>query len=278
MKQKTIIIAKPNLTEEEIRLSRRFLTESHRFSAKQWSQIRQLNYKLAGWRVLFQNKRYTFKKFYRTFINGTYAYPLLKALPKLTDIAKEGLKLQARAARKIVEWLRIHGIQEGKVDNAEYLVIYCLYQWGAFARGYIFEANILRDLQNSGVSYIPHDPILERYTRYDLFIPKLGYGDIKMSLYFLQNFTARAPKADFYITRIYNLSKRKNVLAVFLNQWSWSRIPSNEIETVRVFSISNIPKQWPKVVQIRIDNLDWFVIEYESWKHLLRKRQETEHE
>ena len=273
MTQKTIIIAKPNLTKEEIALSRRFLTESHYFSAKQSRQVRQVNDKLAGWGVLFKGNRYTFKEFYRTFINGTYAYPLLNALPQLTDIAKEGLKVQARAARKIVQWLRANEIERGQVAEAEYLVIYCLYQWGAFARGYIFEATILRDLQDSGVSFTPHDPILQRYARYDLHIPTLGYGDIKMSLYFLENFTARSPKANFYITRIYSRSRRQHVLAVFLNQWSWRRLQATGYETVQVSSISNVIQQWPKVVQLRIDNLDWFVIEYKTWKDFLCQKQ-----
>lgn len=279
MTQQSIIISKPNLTPAEIALSRRYLSKFRLFSGQEWRQLRQLNNKLAHCKVVFKNKHYTFRQFYRTFINGSYAYPFLKALPQLTNIAKEGVKLQAIYARKIVGWLRSNGVQRGQIPNAEYLIIYCVSQWGAFARGYIFEAAILRDLQDSGVFIIPHDPFVERYSAYDFKIQNQGYGDIKTSLYFLDDFTTSTPKADFYVTRLYNQSKQQPLRVVFLDEWSWSRLQTTgtmsekAVEVRSIAQISQVIVLPPKIVQIRVRHLLWFVIEYEKWKDLLRQIQ-----
>lgn len=274
---RTVVIIKPNLTEAEIVLSRRFFTDSHFFSAQEWRQLRQLNRKLLKCQVIFDNQRYTFKQFYRTFINGTFAYPFLRALPNLTDIPKDGVKLQASVARQMSQWLRANGIQVGKVLYAEYLTIYCLSQWGAFAQGYIFEATILRDLQNSGISVISHDLVTERYTFYDLHIPRLGYGDIKTSLYFLDDFVSDVERVNFYITRFYH--RRQYLPAVFLTELGWHRLQSsakiNE-QPVIVRTIPNAIQQWPKVTQIRMKHLLWFVIQYERWKSILLQMQQGE--
>lgn len=274
---RTVVIVKPNLTEAEIVLSRRFFTDSHFFSAQEWRQLRQLNKKLLNCKVQVDNQRYTFKQFYKTFINGTFAYPFLRALPNLTDIAKEGIKLQASVARKISQWLRTNGVQVGNVLYAEYLILYCLSQWSAFAQGYIFEATILRDLQQSGINFISHDLIIERYAFYDLRILGQGYGDIKTSLYFLDDFVSNVVRVNFYITRFYN--RRQYLRVVFLTESGWHRLQSSakiSEEPVIVRSIPKVIQVWPKVVQIRIKHLLWFVIEYERWKSLLRQIQQGE--
>jgi hypothetical protein len=67
----------------------------------------------------------------------------------------------------------------GRIPHAEYLIIYCLAEWGAFARGYLFETMILRELQSSGILTQAHHPVMERFSPYDLYVLGLGYGDIK---------------------------------------------------------------------------------------------------
>ncbi len=134
---RTVTIPKPDLTAHEITILRRYLTESHLFSGREWRELRQVIDKLASCEVQFGAHRYHFAQFYRVFINGTYAYPFLTKLADLSDIEQEGLKLQARVARQIWEWLRLNGIQPGLAPHAEYLVAFCLYRWGAFTRGHV---------------------------------------------------------------------------------------------------------------------------------------------
>ena len=135
-----------------------------------------------------------------------------------------------------------------------------------------------------GVFIIPHDPFVERYSPYDFRIPSQGYGDIKTSLYFLDDFTTSTPKADFYVTRLYNQSKRQSLRVVFLDEWSWDRLQATGTiseEAVQVPSISQISQvivQPPKIVQIRVRHLLWFVIEYEKWKDLLRQIQKEQND
>ncbi len=223
---KTVTIPKPDLVVQEIKILRRYLTESHLFSGREWRELRQVIDKLAGCEVQFGAQRYRFAQFYRAFINGTYAYPFLAELAELSDVEQKGLKLQARVARQIWEWLRLNGIQPGPVPHAEYLVAFCLYQWGAFARGYVFETAILHDLQRACVEMTPHDPTVERFAPYDLYVPGLGYGDVKTSGYFLDDLTADTPTANFYVTRLYVPKSRRNQRAVFVTPRAWDHLRS----------------------------------------------------
>ncbi len=254
---------------------RRYLTESHLFSGKEWQTLRRVIDKLAQSEVQFGTQRYHFAQFYRTFINGTYAYPFLKRLARLTKIEQEGLKEQAQVARQIWNWLRANGIQTERVANAEYLIIYCMYQWGAFARGYIFETAILRDLQQAGIIVAAHDPISERFAPYDVYIPSLGYGDIKTSGYFLDDFVADTPTADFYITRIYTPKAQEHRRIVFLTAPTWERLqsaPTQYQETVGASLAA--AASLSRAILVRIEYLHWVVLEYNMWKQLVRLIQE----
>ncbi len=269
----TVTIPKPDLTTQEITILRRYLTESHRFSGQEWRELRQIMDRLAGCEVQFGTQRYRFARFYRMFINGTYAYPFLA---ELSNVEQEGLKLQARVARQIWEWLHLNGIQPGQVPHAEYLVAFCLYQWGAFARGHIFEATVLRDLQRADVEMTPHDPTIERFAPYDLYIPGLGYGDIKTSGYFLDDLTADAPTADFYVTRLYMHKSRRYQRAVFVTPRAWRRLcgEDEESQEIGVTSLPAAADHFPQVTRVRIEHLTWVVVEYGMWKRILLQKQQ----
>jgi hypothetical protein len=275
---RTVVIPKPDLTAHETTILRRYLTESHLFSGQEWRELRQIIDKLAGCEVQFGTQRYRFAQFYRAFVNGTYAYPFLAELAGLSDVEQEGLKLQARVARQIWEWLRLNGIQPSQVPHAEYLVAFCLHQWGAFARGHIFEALVLRDLQHAGVEMTPHDPIVERFAPYDLYVPGLGYGDIKTSGYFLDDLTADAPTADFYVTRLYVPKSRRYQRAVFVRPRTWRRLWSQNKRSREIF-VTSLPAavdHFPQVTRVQIEHLTWVVVEYETWKRILLQKQQEE--
>jgi len=273
---KTVTILKPDLIVQEIKLLRRYLIESHLFSGQEWRVLRRVIDKLACCEVQFGAQRYRFAQFYRAFINGTYAYPFLAELAELSDVEQEGLKLQARVARQIWEWLRLNGIQPGLVPHAEYLVAFCLYQWGAFARGHVFETAILCDLQRAGVEMTPHDPTIERFTPYDLYVPGLGYGDVKTSGYFLDDLTADAPVADFYVTRLYVPKSGQYQRAVFVMPCAWDRLRGKHEESPEIVAMS-LPAaadRFPQVSRVRIEHLTWVVVEYETWKRILLQKQQ----
>jgi len=266
----------PDLHPAEIALLRRYLTESHLFSGREWQALRQILDKLTGCEVQFGTKRYLFTQFYNTFINGTYAYPFLSELANLTDIEPEGHKLQARVARQIWEWLRLNGVQHGQVPHAEYLVTFCLYRWGAFARGHVFEFTILRDLEQAGIEITSHDPTTERYAPYDLYVPGLGYGDVKTSVYFLDELTLDAPPASFYITRLYGTRSRVHQRVVLVPHQSWPDLwrEQEAPHEVAASSFADAAARFPQVSRVQLGHLTWIVVEYETWKQIMLRWQQ----
>jgi hypothetical protein len=275
---RNVSIDKPELSPFEIALLRRYLAESHLFSGQEWRDLRQIVDRLASCEVQFGTKQYRFTQFYRTFIDGTYARPFLAELVKLIDVNQGGQKLQARIARQIWEWLRLNGVQPGQVLHAEYLVVYCLYRWGAFARGHVFEVTIVRDLLRAGIKLIAHDPATERFAPYDLEVPELGYGDVKTSVYFLDELTANTPSADFYVTRLYVSQSREHRRVVFATPQCWSRLWSAR-EAPRegvVPSLAEAVANLPRVSKVQLEHLSWFVVEYEAWKQSLLQWQQED--
>jgi hypothetical protein len=89
-------------------------------------------------------------------------------------------------------------------SHCRLLFIYCLYWWAAFARGYILEVVIFRDLTASGIQFVAHNLVRreERFTSYDLFLLDLR-GDIKYTTYFLAADRFSLLNSDFFITRWY---------------------------------------------------------------------------
>ncbi len=271
---RNIVITQPDLTAQEVVLLRRYLTESHQFSGAEWRELRRAIDKLANCEVQFGAQRYRFAQFYRAFINGTYAYPFIAELAQLANVELSGLQLQARVARQVWEWLLLNGIRPGQTPHAEYLVIFCLHQWGAFARGYIFEVAVLQDLQRAGIAMTPHDPSRERFAPYDLSIPELGYGDIKTSGYFLDDLTADAPTADFYITRLYAPQLQQYQRVVFVTPQAWQRIQTSDEQggEIEVTFLSEAAQHFPRVTRVEIARRAWIVVEYEVWKRILLQK------
>jgi hypothetical protein len=262
MGQEVTISLTIELTAEETTVLRRYLASSVHFSEHEWRTLRTAIDNLSICEVDFNGRRYTFQRFYATFINGTYARPFLRQLPGTKELAQEGATLQATIARKILSWLKANGVQPATVPKAEFLIIFCLYWWAAFARGYLFEQVVIRDLQASDVQYQAHTPTKgqERYTQYDLFIPGMGNGDIKASLYFLDDL--REPVADFYITQLYDPPQRQMQRIVFLAPLAWALLNGTPISATLAFA----PQIFPKPVLVTILNKAWVVVQYNVWK------------
>ena len=86
-------------------------------------------------------------------------------LYRMGNIHTEGERLRAAVARDIVQWLKANGLDAARIEGAEFLLIFSLYWWASFCRGYMFELIVFRDLEAFGIQFIPHDPRLreERY-------------------------------------------------------------------------------------------------------------------
>ena len=144
MGQEVTISLTIELTAEETTVLRRYLASSVHFSEHEWRTLRTAIDNLSICEVDFNGRRYTFQRFYATFINGTYARPFLRQLPGTKELAQEGATLQATIARKILSWLKANGVQPATVPKSEFLIIFCLYWWAAFARGYLFEQVVIQ--------------------------------------------------------------------------------------------------------------------------------------
>jgi hypothetical protein len=109
----------PELTSSGITILRRYLAQSNQFTDREWQQVRTAIDLLARSIVLYGNRRYSFERFYATFINGTYARPFLAQLQSVDNLQQHGVALQAESARKIVTWLFASGISPRLVPGAD---------------------------------------------------------------------------------------------------------------------------------------------------------------
>ena len=259
------------LKQSDGELLARFLGEKHRLSRQEWQTLRSVIDQLARCQVEFQNQRLTFKLFYERMVDRPYAPPFLQQLYNLTDVMSEGHRLRAATARKIVQWLREVGFVDTQTNYASYLVAYCLYWWGAFARGYIFELAIFRDLEASGIDFEPHDPRLlsERYAKHDLMIGNWK-GDVKLSFYFLSE--REAPPLDFYISRLYNQYRRAYQIVVLMEMSSWKQINGHTFPRRLKLALSVLHHP----IRLHLGEEVWVLSLFEDWKQRIKKWQGAE--
>ncbi|MEZ4870220.1 MAG: hypothetical protein R3C14_53315 [Caldilineaceae bacterium] len=270
MTREVFIEVKEELSNTGLAILRRYLADAIRLTEAEWRQLRAVIHQLSQSEVNFDGRRYTFRRFYATFINGTYARPFLRQIQTMEQLQTEGSALQAAMARKIVTWLISSGLAPTQISHADLLLVYCLYWWASFARGYLFEQVIIRDLRASKVHFEAHEVTYgqERYTQFDLQIAGMGMGDIKASLYFLDDFPE--PPADFYIMQLFDDNQRRLRQIVFLLPVHWEQI-DGEPQTA---TIKDAPSIFPRPVVLKISGKEWIVAAYEVWKERLLRWQQ----
>ena len=166
--------------------------------------------------------RYSFRALYLEVVDRRMADDYIRGLLALDQVKKESPALWSLYARQVVAECQGRGWRSADFSGARILTSYLLYWWGAFARGYAFEVEIFRDLQNSGIEFQAHD-LLDRQARYslsDLSVSGMA-GDIKTSVYFVQ--VATPLQHDFYIVRLF-VQGRPYTLAVMLQPLTWDEI------------------------------------------------------
>lgn len=98
-----------------------------------------------------------FPAVYYRYVDKPYADTFIHTLLNADEVEASGVQAWAQVARDIPQQLHQAGLAPSDYPAARLLVAYCLYWWYAFAYGYIFEVEILRDLTQNGIQFTAHD-------------------------------------------------------------------------------------------------------------------------
>jgi len=216
--------------------------------------------------VIVDGKEQRFRQFYSERIDAQYADPFLARLVTLTDAEEEGRRAQAAVAQEIGRLL--DGAEGFSRDNNDcrLLLVYCLYWWAAFARGYIFEVIIFRDLAASGLQFVAHDLTRreERFASYDLLLLGLR-GDIKHTTYFLTADCLSLLGSDFFITRWYLGREWLRVAILRETAWAVLSLPPCDDQR-RMATLDEVELILPGASVFLIDRLALTALGYDQWK------------
>ena len=131
----------------------------------------------------------------------------------------------------------------------------------------------MRDLMADEIKFQMHDirSQAERYSPADLVVLKM-LGDIKTSVYFLQDPLSKGLSSDFYITRLYEKG-RDRTLVVFQKPDAWDVIDGG---ATRPGTLETILDLLPTPVEIKRHGIMLIVVDYETWKQMVRQKQSGE--
>lgn len=255
------------LSEHDAALSE-YLRGAGRLTRAQWQSLREAIDLMAHSIVTFQERDYTFTRFYETFIDQQFAESFLQALVVTSDVAQDAPRLQAATARQIVQWVQQQDFyQKGQIES-RWLLTFCLYWWSAFAVGYAFEVEIFRDLRAEGIQFFAHDITNreERLSPFDLTVLGLR-GDVKYSTWFLTVENARLAGLDFFITRLYDESGAGWLRVVLLTPLAQKLIGDATTPATAMETVPELPATVTAgAAQLRL-------IRYEDWKARVRFKQ-----
>lgn len=245
-----------------------YLQDDRKLSTDQWRLLYEaINY-LDHSEVEIAKERFTFRQLYHRHIDTVYADAYLGQLLNLADLATQAAPLAATFARKIAPTLEQQQLLLRNAPQSYLLFAYCVYWWQSFTRGYTFEVEIMRDLAASQITFTMHDILnqVERYSQADLIVLDL-LGDIKTSTYFLQEQADDPLANDFYITRLYEKGHAKT-LVVFQKRLAWLRIGG---QRPTWGNLNNVLNLLPQPVQLEHAGAMLIVIDYETWKTMVRR-------
>jgi len=218
------IVLPTTFTECHRRAVEQYIQDAH-LTPDGWRDVLEALDLLGQARVQVGDETRTFAAIYHTVIEEPHASDFLSRLLRLADPEREGVSLKAVYARTITDrLLRSHWYDPG-AHHSLYLRAYCIFWWDSFAKGYIFEVAVYRDLKATGVAFVAHaitDP-KQRRLSFDLLVS--GWrGDVKTSPYFLVTVRTRVLRHDFYITRLYNRARQHRIWAVIMQSEVWAAI------------------------------------------------------
>jgi len=213
--------------------------------------------------VAWAGQTATFREFYRRVVDEPYAMRLLTTIHHADDVETVGRQLTIALGREILAELQQLGPEEPQTLPEQLLFAYCLYWWRSFAKGYILQFAVYRDLTSSGVQFDGIDPLNpeQRYAPNDLIVS--GWrGDIKASMYFVH--TARGARLmhDFYIVRIFDSNSRIYRWAALLKEVIWKAINGEPTPG----DWDEVPRMWPQPVRVMVHNQSLVIVPYDLWK------------
>ncbi len=268
------IILSPKLTPQHRSVVMKYFTRQGELTGSEAAIALQAFNLLAKSRVTRHGETRTFAAVYEQLIDRAYADDFIErilSLPEPEQAQADALK--AAIARQILPRFKAKGLYRPDVPESAYLLAYAYWWWDAFAKGYIFEVQIIHDLAQSGVKFIAHDirSRAERLSPADLIV--LGrLGDIKHSTYFLLPLRVGSLKHDFYIVRLYHSIWRRIVRAVILRESMWREINGEPLPG----ELRQVAELFPAAVRIEFPDGALIVVEYEQWKAKVKAHQKKE--
>lgn len=270
----------PQLRPEHQRILLRYLIDELTLSHHDWVTLVEAVDVLSESIVMTDGQAYTFRQFYEEYIDLPFADTFLSHLLTLTDVEVEGRRAQAATAQQIGRLLDQTAGFSRDDSACRLLLIYCLYWWAAFARGYIFEVVIFRDLEAAKIQFVAHDIRRpnERRAPYDLLLFDLR-GDIKYTTYFLTAESLTKLRSDFFLTRWYLVHRREWLRVAVLRETAWRRLslPPNDDER-QITPFDEVANRLPNATAFTIDNIWLTALGYEHWKQRVWLKQTTKGE
>jgi len=268
----TVEIAFPTeFTQEHAAALGQYFRSETRLNRTQWELVWEGVDILRRATITLKERKQTFANLYDDLIDRVHADPFIEALYQFDDVARQAEQRRAAVARQIVAGLRKAGYYDRAVPETQLVLVFCLYWWQSFTKGYAFEVGILRDLTASDILHQAHD-LRDRQARlapFDLMV--MGFrGDIKTSTYFFAVERGRGLPHDFYITRLWNRRTRRWQGVVMLKPAFWAAL-DGETRPSRLEEVLDI---LPDVAEIRVDTQKLVVVEYQQWKERVKKLQE----
>ena len=247
------------------------MLDSSRLQKEQWRQLREVIKILTRSMVTITGYTRTFERFYYEEVDIPHAESFLSRLVTCADVERNGARMQADIARAIVERFQNQGFFKPGMVETYYLLAFYLYRWWNFARGYIFEVSIFRDLEQSNIVFAAHDLSKpgERYSDCDLILLGLK-GDIKRSLYFLDDLASTPLAHDFYLTRLFHPKTRRPLLVAVMTQHAWDEINGDTV----IAPMEEAARYLPRVVQANVQEITLFIADYGFFKEKVRAKQE----
>lgn len=258
------------LTDAQQRAIGRYAQAPQTLSAEEWREVLTAFDRLRVCRVTWRGQTQTFAAFYETVIDRPYATRLLAALAQEIDVEAAGPRMVRRLGEEVWQTLRRLGLAEPLGLPERLLLAFCLYRWTSFAKGYLAEIAVYRDLEQSGIEFEAHDLAdpRARYTPFDLSVSG-PIGDVKASTYFLQVMRSFPLRHDFYLTRVFDPGPRRWHRAALLKEAAW-QVLDGEPQPGR---LSDAPRLWPQPVRIEVRGETLIVVDYEVWKDRVRRLQ-----
>ena len=213
--------------------------------------------------VTWSGQTGSFRQFYREVVDEPYATHLLTMIHQADDVEGVGRQLTVEFGREILVELQRLGGGEPQTFPEQLLLAYCLYWWQSFAKGYIFQFVVYRDLTASGVQFDGIDPLNpeQRYAPHDLMVS--GWrGDIKASTYFVHTARGAGFTHDFYIARFFDLARRTYRWAVLLKESVWNTLNGDPMSC----DWNEVPRLWPQPARGMVHHQALVIVPYDVWK------------